>query len=107
MTERQYVEHILRTAQSYMDSFAMVVREPGKVNHQSLQRWYTVKQELSAHLAIEMAQAWLESDAEIAALRHDLERSMARENEHVNRIEELEKALEQKNVTRRHVESPF
>jgi hypothetical protein len=54
MTEVEYVEHIRKIAQAYMDSFS-----PTPLHRSDRERWQTVKQYLSPETAIALCDAWL------------------------------------------------
>jgi hypothetical protein len=63
MTEREYVEHIRKIAQSYSDALDEILASPGQ-RHASFERWKTVKEQLSPHTAIALCDAWLAGEGQ-------------------------------------------
>jgi hypothetical protein len=60
MTEKEYVEHILKKAKAYI---VEVAREPGdKMKMKPIAEWEHVKSMLSAHQAVKLCDAWLEQN---------------------------------------------
>jgi hypothetical protein len=58
MTEKEYVEHILKKAKAYI---VEVAREPGdKMKMKPIAEWEHVKSMLSAHTMVRLCETWLE-----------------------------------------------
>lgn len=69
MTEAEYVEHIRKTAEAYV----AVLRNPAferlrdPTDEWPIRNWQQVKEKLSPHTAIAMAEAWLAQEAREAS----------------------------------------
>lgn len=60
MTEREYVEHILRRAKAYIGEIG---KHPGgEMDRPTIEEWSDAKRMMSPHTLVRLCETWLEAE---------------------------------------------